>query len=132
MFDFPSFERAIGKVATRSALNPLLWLTAIFSVSSFVTVAYVGGDSVYFFGTLGSIPMFSVIFYFGKFAKSSPDRLQSEEYLTHIQRMQIMSQKNINSENPIEIIESTPASQNFVRPQDYQNLIKGDTVEGKK
>lgn len=89
-----SFSAAKG-LRVRSALNPMLWLTAIVSPTA-LTVAYMFRESpsvVLGLLLLAALPVVVTCLGFGFFAFRNPDKLQSEEYQLRHETLQLLQSK---------------------------------------
>jgi len=82
-----------GTVRVRTALNPILWLTAVVTPTSFFAAWLAGFDTT--IGAclvgLGASPVLVAVASFVWFALQDPDRLQSEEYLLRQREIHILS-----------------------------------------
>lgn len=68
-------------VATRSVLNPLLWLCGIISLPSLIVAAFVSGPLLTALIVLGVAPPAATLLAYLFFMFSDPNRLQSEEFV---------------------------------------------------
>ncbi|MFO1260025.1 MAG: hypothetical protein U1E68_02960 [Sphingomonadaceae bacterium] len=73
-------KEAAGAVATKSVINPMLWLAAIVAVPAFAASVLSEEPYKFYFFALGAlvagVPLISYVF----FAFTDPDRLQDEEF----------------------------------------------------
>lgn len=82
-----------GTVRVGTALNPILWLTAFVTPTSFFAAWLAGFETaigVCLTG-LGALPALVAVASFVWFALRDPDRLQSEEYLLRQREIHILS-----------------------------------------
>lgn len=103
-----SSQVAAKSLHVKSALNPLLWLTAISTPLCF-TGAYVFSDKSPVFEMLvgvGLFPIVSACLGFVFFAIFKPEKLQSEEYQIRHESLQIIQQKSGAIELPAVSLEN--------------------------
>jgi len=109
-------QSAATKLHVRSALNPLLWLTAITTPLCF-TMAFAFKNSSPIFEVLifsGLFPMVITCIGFCYFALFKPEKLQSEDYQIRHESLQLIQQKSGQIEIPVTSLEqivnpSTPS-----------------------
>lgn len=97
-----SSQIAARSLHVKSALNPLLWLTAI-STPLCLTGAYVFQEASPVFEALvavGLFPIISACLGFVFFAIFKPEKLQSEDYQIRHESLQIIQQKSGSIELP--------------------------------
>jgi membrane protein implicated in regulation of membrane protease activity len=88
--------RAAHRLHVRSALNPVLWLTAIATPVCF-TAAYLfrfNGPILWALIVAGFLPIMAVVLGFCYFAIVEPGKLQSEDYQLRHETLQIIQQKS--------------------------------------
>jgi hypothetical protein len=81
---FPQIDRiaeTTRQVATKSAMNPMLWISGLTTPFSIGASAMTEGPMQYFFAALAVLPIAYSIRAYDFWMKSDPDRLQSERYL---------------------------------------------------
>jgi hypothetical protein len=87
-------QSAVSRLRVRSALNPLLWLSAVMGCICFGTACWVRSDRLAFLciciGALPSLVTCGIACYF---AIVKPEKLQSEEFQLRQQAMLIMKEK---------------------------------------
>jgi hypothetical protein len=96
---FGSAISRAGVVRVRNALNPLLWTTAVCSVS-FLVAALVSHDPVVSYSCV-AVAALSVIVTLGVgvyFAIKHPERLQSEEYRIQHRALQMLYKSGDNAQ----------------------------------
>lgn len=76
-----SSATASKHVATRSVLNPLLWLSAIITPVCVVAALFASDALLYALIGLAALPPLATVLGFLGFAFSNPNRLQSEEFI---------------------------------------------------
>lgn len=103
-----SSTRAAKYVATRSVLNPLLWLSAIITPASFLTALFATGPLLYVLLGLAAAPPLATIVAFVGFAFTNPNRLQSEEFI--IQQQWVAAQIGDNRTQEVVTLEGVSAS----------------------
>lgn len=86
---------AARALRVRSALNPMLWLTAIVSPAAFVAANQFRDAPAIAVGllALGALPVVVTCLGFGYFAVRNPDKLQSEEYQLRHETLQLLQSK---------------------------------------
>ena len=86
---------AAQKLRVRSALNPMLWLTAIASpICLGAAYAFSAQSTVmWVLVAVALLPIVFTCFGFVYFAAKSPERLQSEEYQLRHETLQMIQQK---------------------------------------
>ena len=75
---------AISKVAAKSAVNPILWLSALISLPLCALAAFTDPPLKWIFVGIGSIPILLTCVGFIYFMLKKPDYLRSEKF--HIQK----------------------------------------------
>lgn len=111
-----SSHSAAQSLHVKSALNPMLWLTAMVMPISF-TAAYFFKDSGFIFELLIFVGVAPVVFTclgFAYFAVFKTEKLQSEDYQLRSQSLQIIQQKIGTIEMPIASLE------NIANPRNYE------------
>ena len=108
---------AAGKLHVRSALNPLLWLTAISSPVCF-GAGYLFQENSLLSGILVGVGVFPIIVAclgFCYFACKKPEKLQSEDYQIRHESLQLIQQKSGDIEIPTASLEQivNPSMQNI-------------------
>jgi len=105
-------QSAAKSLNVKSALNPMLWLTAIVTPLCFGS-AYVLKESSIFEVLIGAglFPILITCIGFIYFAIFKAEKLQSEDYQIRHESLQIIQQKSGTSELPIASLE------NIVNPQ---------------
>lgn len=81
-----------GVVRVRNARNPLLWMIALVTPTSWLAVYFLRDDIIvkYFFTAIGSLPVFGATVAYFIFIFRDPDRLQSEEFVLKQQELSII------------------------------------------
>jgi len=86
---------AAERLRVRSALNPMLWLTAIVTPTCFAA-AYALRDHPTILAVLiaiGAAPILLTCVGFGYFALTKPEKLQSEDYQLRHQALQMIQEQ---------------------------------------
>lgn len=93
----------LGVVRVSSALNPLLWITALVVISAWGCAWLFRDDPIlkYGFAGFGASSVFFYLFHYTRFAFTDPDRLQSEEYLSRRQEFSILERKGVQGPEQI-------------------------------
>jgi hypothetical protein len=100
--DFKDVTAASRQVATYSAMNPILWKTAICSPLGIVCASFASAPLSYMIFALSALPILVGCWGFVYFAQSDPKRLQSEG---HIQQMEVLSRiGGVHGENRIDVV----------------------------
>jgi hypothetical protein len=82
------------QVATKSAMNPILWVCGLTTPFSIIAAAYSSPPLSYFFFLLAGSPIAYAIRAYDFWMKNNPDRLQSERYLLQRQIVGTMGKKS--------------------------------------
>jgi hypothetical protein len=118
-----SAQLAVSRLRVKSALNPMLWLCGIVSVTCFVLAYLVIGTHpllATFFMCVGAAPVLATILGFFYFMIWDPDKLQSEDYQIRREALDIIRQKG--SSIPV-----SPSSLNLIANPVHDALIhRGD------
>ena len=104
---------ASSQVATKSAMNPILWKTAISFPVAVICSIQAESPLNYIILALGSLPMIVGSIVFPYFAKTDPDRLQSEVHLENMEMMARFGTKEPGKVITIEARETTATPQNI-------------------
>jgi hypothetical protein len=104
----PSSAAASKHVATKSVLNPLLWLSAIITPACVIAALFATGVLLYALIVLAFLGPVSAILAFGGFAVLNADRLQSEEYL--LQQQWVAAQIGDNASKEVITLEGETAA----------------------
>ncbi|MFN0046711.1 MAG: hypothetical protein ACKVOS_09605 [Sphingorhabdus sp.] len=91
------------QVATKSAMNPMLWICGLTTPFSIVAAAYSAEPISYLFFGMACLPIFYGIRAYEFWMKSDPDRLQSERYLIERQIVGRIGEKSESGSYEIEI-----------------------------
>lgn len=94
---------ASSQVATKSAMNPILWKAAISFPVSIVCSLYAPEPLNYIIVAIGSLPIVVGSLVFPYFAKTDPNRLQSE---VHLENMEMMARFGTKEPGKVITIES--------------------------
>lgn len=89
-------QTAAQKLSVRSALNPMLWLSAVNMPTCFL-FAYLLSNfpvALTFLLIIGITPMMVTCFGFCYFVLKRPEKLQSEDYQIHHQTLQMVNEKS--------------------------------------
>jgi len=78
---------AISKVTTRSAINPILWLVGLISISCFILATISSSPLKWVFIIIGCTPLGVACFSFIYLLFKKPDYLRSEEF--HIRKFSL-------------------------------------------
>jgi hypothetical protein len=106
--ELPNLERAVARVTTRSALNPILWLAGIVSPLSLTLAAIWASDLALWFLVIGALPVAVSIFAYIYFMIRDPDRLQSEEYNLERHRIEHLGDNEAGEQGTSQILDSEP------------------------
>ena len=107
--DYKDISHASKQVATNSAMNPILWKTAISFPFGVVCCLFAPTPLNYIILAVGSIPMLIGVVSYGFFVRNDPDRLQSE---THIENMEILARMSGDEPGSVITIDSQPVANN--------------------
>ena len=107
--NYRDISAASNQVATKSAMNPMLWKSAIAFPVGAVCAVFAPEPLNYMILTVASLPIIvgSIVFPF--FARFDPDRLQSE---THIENMEILARFGVKGSDEVITIESDQSASN--------------------
>lgn len=112
------FDRA-ATIRVRNVLNPLLWLSAVATPTSFIAAWAAGFDT--FAGVLlcffGGLPVIATLVAYAGFALRDPDRLQSEEYRLRQRAIQLLYRKGGSTEI-VDVVTSRPTLEIEHKSQD--------------
>ncbi|MFX4222522.1 MAG: hypothetical protein ACMVO3_17095 [Thalassobaculum sp.] len=106
--DLPNLERAVARVTTRSALNPILWLSGIVTPISIILATTSSAHFAPWLLALGAIPVLVSITAYIYFMVKDPDRLQSEEYNLERQRIEHLGDNEAGERGASILLESVP------------------------
>lgn len=85
----------LGVIRVRSAVNPLLWLVALVTPSSFLTAYYFREipslSALFVF--IGSLPVMAALVAYFYFMIKDPKKLQSEDFQLRAQMLEILEKK---------------------------------------
>lgn len=114
----------VGKIHVSTALNPILWLTAVVTPTSFFA-AWLSGFETTIAACLvglGAIPVLVAVATYIWFALRDPDRLQSEEHLERQQELMIEYHRGRGHE-VVQMAETAPQIESLRN----DDLPKGDS-----
>jgi hypothetical protein len=87
---WPHLTQVIGRIHTSSALNPLLWLCGLTTLSSWGIGAFLTGGLQIALFCFGALPPVCAILAFFYLLFKDPDRLQSERFQLTRQQYQLI------------------------------------------
>lgn len=108
----PNAASASRQVATRSVLNPLLWLSLIVWVPALAAAGFVPSPFNYIALAIGVLTVVVALGMYVYFAVSDPDRLQDEEYLLQQQMVARMGDNLSNEEFALPAIDGATLTAN--------------------
>jgi hypothetical protein len=88
-------QTAISRLRVKSALNPLLWMSAVMGVISFGAACWLRSDrgAMFVLIGIGAIPVLVTCGVSIYFAAVKPEKLQSEDYQLRQQAMLLVKEK---------------------------------------
>jgi hypothetical protein len=93
---------ATGRIATKSILNPILFLCAIALPSAWGAAIFSEPPLNYLLFVAGCVPLVVSIWAYIHFAQKDPNRLQSEEFLIQQQALSLFG--NTDPSHPVELV----------------------------
>lgn len=103
---FPDFGKIVRTIATRSVMNPPLWLCGLVTVGAIAGAALVPDLKYYFFWVWTSVVVYCIVVNtFWSF--KDPDRLQSEAHREEMSRIRMIGD-DINPIDQGKLIEIMP------------------------
>lgn len=113
------FQYAVVKINSKSALNPLLWLSGVVIPTSIITFGFTGRIELLY---MAVSPIILIAFAYCYFMFSNPDYLLSEHYQLEKHTLELMGEKG--KEIPAEKVEELKALPKFNKVQSKLRKIK--------
>lgn len=93
---------ASRQVATKSAMNPILWMSAVVTPVSLILTNFAAAPFSYLLLAIACLPVIVGCWIFTHFARNDPDRLQSESHIEHMEMLSRIGDNAIGSQRTIE------------------------------
>ncbi|RWQ87465.1 MAG: hypothetical protein EOS85_05980 [Mesorhizobium sp.] len=116
----PNLSKILSRVTTHSAMTPTHWQTAIslpFLVGGAILTT---GPAQYIFLGLAAAVVFKAAFINVYFAVTDPNRLQREEHVQHMSKLQLLADDR--QREPGLVIDSEPVANSHISMQTVPSL----------
>ncbi len=110
----PSMATASRHVATRSVLNPILWLSGIVWPAALAAMAFAPAPFNYFAAAVGGLTVLMALSAYAYFALKDPDRLQTEEFRLQQQMVARLGDNRSHEEIALSVGEQSRLTANTV------------------